>query len=90
MSLNLHLYSNLPQYAGNKTLVEVDGVTIGQCLNDLVRQYPGLQSRLFDQEGNLRTDVFVSINLRSPGPEPPGRKVKEGDELYLILIVAGG
>ena len=90
MSVKVHLYSNLPNYADKRNLVEVKGTTIGECLSDLVNQFPGLKPELFDKEGKLLPDVFVSVNLKSPKPEQLDRRITEKDELYLILIVAGG
>ena len=90
MSIKVHLYSSLPKYAGDQGLVEVDGSTVGQCLNDLVRQFPGLKSHLFDKAGKLLSTVFVSVNLNSANPEQLERPVSDKDELYLVLMVAGG
>jgi hypothetical protein len=90
MSVKVHLYSNLPLYAGNQTVVAVDGTTIGQCLMDLVRRYPDLGPQLFDKGGNILQGMFVSLNLKSPKSENIASALHENDEIYLIKIVAGG
>lgn len=90
MTTRVHLYSNLRSYTGDQGLVEVSGSTVGECLSDLVRQYPRIKNRLFDKTGQISPQIFVSINMNSRGPEKTTTPVKEGDELYIVLIVAGG
>jgi molybdopterin converting factor small subunit len=68
----------------------VNGATVGECLDDLVRQYPSMAQMLFDDTGKSLDKVFVSINLESTYREKMNAPVKENDDLYLILIVAGG
>lgn len=86
----MHLYSNLPQYAGNNVLAEAEGTTIRQCLDSLIKQFPALGPEIFDREGNLLPAIFVSINLKSAAGEKTSRRLEKTDELYLIKIVAGG
>ena len=90
MSVKVHLYSSLRRYADNKGIVEVDGSTVEECLQDLVRQFPSISSVLFDEAGKSLDKVFVSINLESTYREKMDAPVKESDDVYLILIVAGG
>jgi molybdopterin converting factor small subunit len=90
MSVRVHLYSSLRGYAGNRSIVEVNGTTVGECLDDLVRQYPSIAPVLFDEAGKSLDKVFVSINLESTYREKMDAPVKESDDVYLILIVAGG
>lgn len=90
MSTQVHLYTNLQQYTQGHNQVSVHGTTVGECLNDLVRQYPDIGPVLFDKNGQLHSIVFVSVNMNSLNPEKLDRKIKENDELYIILIIAGG
>lgn len=90
MSIKVHLYSALQVHAGNHDLVEVRGATVGECLDDLVSQFPDLSPLLFDDTGKMQKSVFVSINLESAYREQLTKSVKDNDHLYLILIIAGG
>jgi molybdopterin converting factor small subunit len=90
MSIKVHLYSNLRRYTDNRETVHVRGSTVGECLHDLVVQYPPVAQFLFDENGSLLEKVFVSINLESTYREKISTPVEENDEMYLILIVAGG
>jgi molybdopterin synthase sulfur carrier subunit len=90
MSVTVHLYSSLRKFTGNRSTVEVDGTTVGECLDDLIRQFPSISPVLFDKTGNPLEKIFVSVNLESAYREKMNTPVKENDDLYLILIVAGG
>jgi hypothetical protein len=89
MSINVHLYSNLQIYADNQPVVEVKGINIGQCLHDLVLKYPKLNKILFDKK-KLRSNIFLSLNLNSIKSESLEVQVNKDDQLYIILITAGG
>jgi len=90
MERKVHLYSSLRYYTNDKSPVTVKGDTVGECLQDLVRQYPGLKPIIFEKDGKLSPQIWPSINLNSPHKEQLDTPLKDGDELYLILLVAGG
>jgi len=71
-------------------MAEVNGSTIGECLDDLVMQFPKIKPVLFDKDGELFGHVFVSVNLKSVYPEELNKLVNDGDELYIVLTIAGG
>jgi hypothetical protein len=90
MKTKIHLYSGLQKYVNNNDVVEVTGATIRECLNDLVVQFPGIQRIIFDKTGNLIPNVMLSINLQSPTREKLEKSLNPGDELYVIMVIAGG
>ncbi len=90
MSTTVHLYSNLQRYTGDQITVDVDGSTVGQCLNNLMEKYPRIKPALFDKNGQLQSLVNLSINLQSVRSEPLNTPLKPGDQLYIILIAMGG
>ena len=70
---------------------DVTGNTIGECLDDLIRQYPEAKSQLFNMNG--MPTVFASINddiTLTPNTGDLDRTVKEDDVLHLFAIIAGG
>jgi sulfur-carrier protein len=90
MKTKVHLYSRLRTFAGDQGTVEVEGATVGECLEDLVGQFPRLREKLFDKSGNISSIVYVSINMNSTNPEKKETPLKEGDELYIVMIIPGG
>jgi sulfur-carrier protein len=90
MSTTVHLYTSLKKYTDGHNQASVRGGTVGECLNDLVRQYPDIGPVLFDKNGRLHSIVFVSVNMNSVNPEKLERVINENDEIFIILIIAGG
>ena len=71
-------------------MVEVSGSTVGECLNRLVDQFPGVKESLFAKDGKLNHIVEIYVNLESSYPEELAKPVKDGDELHLVIIIVGG
>lgn len=90
MKTRVHLYSGLYKYANKQDIVEAAGNTVGECLQDVARQYPDIKSQLFDTEGKLLSPVMISINLESRYKEELDKTINPGDEIYVILIIPGG
>ncbi len=85
---------NIPSYMQSLTnkmeVVEVNGSTVGKCLNHLVKQFPGIKGQLFSKHGDLFENIIISVNGESAYPEQLVKPVKEGDELNILLIIGGG
>ena len=64
-------------------MVEVEGVTVGDCLQHLVRQFPGIHKALFKKSGKLDSTVMIYINAENAFPEELLKPVKDGDEVYI-------
>jgi molybdopterin converting factor small subunit len=90
MSVKVHILPYLQYATGGKTLVEVEGSTVAQCLADLAGQFPGVRTTLFDANDRLLNYVDIYINGTSVYGEGLSRPVRQGDELHIILLIAGG
>ena len=90
MSITVNIHQSLRNLTGSNAIVEVDGNTVGQCLNDLVHKYPGIKPKLFDKKGKLLNYVDIYVNLESSYPEELAMPVKNGDKISITLIIAGG
>lgn len=90
MSIKITLHPNLYHLSNGQATVEVRGNTVGQCLDDLVRQFPGIKKMLFDKNGKLLNYVDIFVNEESCYPMELARPVKDGDELDIVLMIAGG
>ena len=71
-------------------VVEVSGSTVGECLNNLVKQFPGMKKQLFTKTGNLYGNIIISVNGESAYPEQLSKPVKDGDELNIVFLISGG
>jgi molybdopterin converting factor small subunit len=91
MSIKVNIGPLLQEYSDIPGTLKVNGKTVGQCLDDLIRQYPESVSWLFDQSGMLR--VLVSINnveAVALDKESLGRILKADDELQIFAVIGGG
>ena len=90
MSIKIEIPSYLQPYTNNMEVVEVNGSTVGGCLNHLVKQFPGIEKMLFAKNGKLFGYVAIYVNGEDAYPEELAKPVKDGDELYILYIVGGG
>ena len=91
MSIKVNiLYPLLQQFTDNQEVVKANGGTIGECLDHLVEQFPGIEKGLFDRHGQLLKYVYFFINGKGTYPTDLTKPVKEGDELTISLLLPGG
>ena len=90
MSFNVNIPAILHHLTNGLSVVQVDGDTIGQGLEQLVVRFPGINKVLFDVDGKLLNYIDVLVNGESAYPEDLARRVKDGDEIHLELMIVGG
>lgn len=87
----LRIPTPLRSYTGGQSEVPVQGDTVAEAMNDLIRQFPALQPHLYNGQGTLRPFVNLFIgenNIKDlNGLETP---IKAEDRLLLIPSIAGG
>ena len=79
-----------PQVGGNKEL-ELPGGSVGELVDELIGQYPGLRGQLLTDEGELNRFVNVYVNGQDVR-YLDGLKTALGerDEVRLLPAMAGG
>ena len=90
MSVTINLSPTLSSFANNQVVVEVKGNTVGECLDQLVKQFPKIKPLLLGKNGKLHNYIEVYVNQESSYPEELAKPVKAGDELHITMIIAGG
>ena len=90
MGIKINISPLLYQYTNDQRIVEVNGDTVGQCLDHLVKQFPGIEKMLFDKNGKLRIYANIYVNKESAYPKGLAKPVKDGDELDILFIIGGG
>ena len=77
--------------AGNQKKVEVTGSTVGEALDSLLEQFPGLREQVFTEDGSLNRFVNVYVNGRDVRYEQElATPVGDSDEIILLPAMAGG
>jgi molybdopterin converting factor small subunit len=91
MSVNVNIfYPHLQQFTNNQDIVKVNGNTVGECLDHLVKQFPGIEKGIFDEHGQLLNFIYFLINGKGAYPTNLAQPLKDGDEITVVLLLAGG
>jgi molybdopterin converting factor small subunit len=90
MAVKVHIHTTHRQYTKGLEVVEVKGNTVGDCLNDLVQQFPGMEKALFAKKDKLHNIVEIYVNHATAYPNELVKPVKDGDEIHLVVMLAGG
>ena len=90
MSIRIDIPPLLRHLTDGAITAPVKGSTVGDCLNDFVRQYPKTRRLLFDKEGKLLRFVEVYVNKVTTYPEELATPVNDGDEISIVHVISGG
>ena len=71
--------------------VYAKGSNVGELIDDLERQFPGLRERLVDEQGELRRFINIYVNQEDIRfLQGTGTALKDGDEVSIVPAIAGG
>jgi molybdopterin converting factor small subunit len=90
MPIKIHIHITHRQFTNGLEVVLAEGNTVGECLNNLIRQYPGMEKALFAKKDKLLNVVEVFLNHAPAYPNELMKPVKDGDEIHLLVMLAGG
>ena len=90
MSVKVHIHITHRQFTNGQDMVNVEGNTVGECLTHLIAQFPGMEKALFAKKDKLRNVVEVFVNHATAYPNELLKPVKDGDEINLLVMLAGG
>ena len=90
MSIKIHIPSYLQPFTSDEAIVEVNGSTVYECLNDLVERCPDIGNKIFDKEGELLNYVSIYLDGEFIYADELDKPAKDGDEFHLFYILGGG
>jgi len=90
MSVNVHIHTTHRQLTNGLEVVAVEGNTVSECLNQLIKQFPGMEKALFAKKDKLLNNVEIYLNHTSAYPNELVKPVKDGDEIHLVIMLTGG
>jgi molybdopterin converting factor small subunit len=91
MSVTVRLPTIMRSNAGGQSEIQAEGATIGEIIDDVVRQFPGTATHLKAPDGGVHR--FVNVYLNDEDVRYLGKldtKVGEGDTISIVPAVAGG
>jgi MoaD family protein len=91
MSVKIKIPEYLQDKTGGKSLIEVTGNTLRNCLEALAHRYPALKGEIVDGQGILlmKWVIFINGKLTNASDELSA-SVTDGDVIQFVPMVAGG
>jgi molybdopterin converting factor small subunit len=90
MAVTVNIHKTHRQFTNGSEVVAAEGKTVGECLNHLIKQFPGMEKALFAKKDKLLNNVEIYLNHATAYPNELAKPVKEGDEIHLIIMLSGG
>ncbi|MBN2238643.1 MAG: MoaD/ThiS family protein [Dehalococcoidales bacterium] len=94
MSITAVIPGGLRVFTGDNENIEVQGSSIGECLEDLASQYPAIENVIFFEKGKLfnfgTNRIYVFLNGEDARPNELEKPVKDGDTINIMLAISGG
>jgi molybdopterin converting factor small subunit len=90
MPINVHIHKTHRQFTNGLEVVAVEGRTVGECLNQLIKQFPGMEKALFAKKDKLQNTIEVFVNNATAYPNELAKPVEQGDKIYLVVMLSGG
>jgi MoaD family protein len=91
MAVKVLIPTALQKFTNNEATLECNGSNISELFDFLEKTYPGIKSRLCDEEGKPRRFLNLYVNSEDirflDGTET---SLKDGDEVSIVPAVAGG
>lgn len=90
MTVKIRISFPLRNFTNGQEIVEVRGQTPLDCLRHLQARFPSIGRRLFGKPGQLRPQVWLFVNGERIYRDELARQLMDGDELFILVAIAGG
>ncbi|HVP05217.1 MAG TPA: ubiquitin-like small modifier protein 1 [Dehalococcoidia bacterium] len=91
MAINVRIPTPLRKLTQEKDVVQGAGSTLGEMIDGLEREFPGLKNRLCDETGDLRRFVNIYVNGEDVRFQQGLQTALTGnEEVSIVPAVAGG
>lgn len=91
MSATIRIPTPLRKLTAGNAEVNAEGGSIREIFDDLEGNYPGLKDKVFDDGGEIRRFIILSLDGEDvrylQGPDTP---VQAGAEVSIVPAIAGG
>ena len=90
MSAEIEIPSVFGRYTDNHLNIKVEGKTVGECIDELVNQFPDIKKILLDKNGKLSRSFDIYVNGENAYPVDMTKPVNDGDKLNIMMLIFGG
>jgi len=90
MSVTVKLAPTLQRLAKIQEVTGVEGQNVRECLQDLKKKAPRITRHLYGKDGHLSWMVMIFVNGERVFNHELDHRTSEGDEIHILLGLAGG
>jgi molybdopterin converting factor small subunit len=90
MSIKILISEAFQSSTGGADVLEVKGGSIGECLKEAAQKFPALGKMWFDAQGSFVHYMILFLNGENVPKNDLNLGVKDGDEIYPVLMIGGG
>jgi molybdopterin synthase sulfur carrier subunit len=90
MTVKVRISFPLRKFTNGQKIVEVRGQTPRDCLRHLQARFPSIGRWLYEKPGQLRPHVCLFINGERIYEDELALPLVDGDELFILISIAGG
>ena len=91
MAIKVRVPTPLQKLTGNKAEVGVDAKNIGELIENLEKDFPGIKERICDDQGKVRRFINIYVNEEDVRfLKKDATPLKDGDEVSIVPAIAGG
>ncbi len=91
MTMEVRVAASLQGLVGDASIIQAQGETVRQLLDDIDNRFPGFKRRLISEQGKLNGSIFILLNDEDIRPlgelETP---LKDGDVVSVLVVMSGG
>lgn len=87
MNVKVIVPSILRKSTDGQEVVVIKAQTVRECLTKLTDRFPALKRWLYDKQGDVAAYIHIFVNKKQAST---GELLNDGDELLILLSVAGG
>ena len=86
MSIKIEIPFYMRKVTNGREIIELNGNTVGECIADFIRQFPDAKD-WFDPQNPI---VWIVLNQTIVNFDQMDKKLKEGDNLSLVMVIGAG
>ncbi len=91
MAVKVRIPTPLRKFTNDQSDLEIEGVTVGEVLDNLEAAHGGIKEKLVDENGSIRRFVNIYVNDEDIRfLDGADTAVKDGDSVTIVPAIAGG
>jgi sulfur-carrier protein len=91
MNIKVRVPLSFQRFTGNNSEFEAHGDSVEELLANITNQYHGIHEMLYDEKGRISSALSLFLNGKIIRLTEKRKKyLKEGDEILIMQLIAGG